>query len=371
MEAIDSQILAQGAKIREMKAAKAVKEAMDEQVAVLLDLKKKYKEASGGKDWAPPASANSAPPAPKAQKKEKEAPKKGEAKEGKKKEKAAAAPVEFPTFKPPKGMTFYPSFGDVAGNMKCWLLADALKVKMNTAEDGAIAPPVPRLPALCDKAGAVVRFGANAICMYLEESKNDGAVATPTSVFEFEESQLPGGLDAVEKVCGGSELSSTGMAVLYPGIKALVKQGGKAGTTSTTVISTMEALPSFKAVLAKVSPNLESLEGYDYKSAGLQTSLKLILSHAIVTAFPQSVSLKMYEAIVVRCNNPKNGDFQCNNSMEIAKKLKVNCGKCLLSCPVLSDPCHCIALRSYIPAAAATATANKRKDMISISNQLH
>ena len=51
-EELNSAIAAQGIKIRDMKAAKAAKEALDVEVASLLALKKQFKEATG-KDWAP------------------------------------------------------------------------------------------------------------------------------------------------------------------------------------------------------------------------------------------------------------------------------------------------------------------------------
>ena len=338
MDELDGQILAQGTKIREMKAGKAEKSDLDKAVANLKDLKAQYK-AAVGKDWQPPASANSSPPAPKKEKKEEKAPKKDEGKKEAKKDKKAA-PVEVPVFKAPKATTFYPSFVDVEGNMKCWLAADALKVKMNTAEDGCVPPPVPRLPALSDKAGTVFRFGANAICMYLEEVGNGGNLSTPSDHFELEEDKLSASnaaskaqalLDDTEKACSSTTLTNTSIAVLYPRVKALVEAGGKPGVAVSTIISTAEALPSFKTISSRVRANLESLDGFDYKSAGLQTSLKLILSHAIASAFPATIPLKCYDAIVMRCNNPNFGDFQCNNSMEIAKKLKVNCGKSMIN----------------------------------------
>ena len=43
---------------------------------------------------------------------------------------------------------------------------------------------------------------------------------------------------------------------------------------------------------------------------------------AILKAFPQMANLPEAAAIVTRCGNVTHGDFQCNNSLSIAKLLK-------------------------------------------------
>jgi len=62
MADLDAQIKAQGDKVRELKAAKASKDAVTAEVKVLLELKAKYKEATGN-DWKPGAAAAAAPAA--------------------------------------------------------------------------------------------------------------------------------------------------------------------------------------------------------------------------------------------------------------------------------------------------------------------
>lgn len=81
-----AQIAAQGEKIRQLKAAKAAKDALDPEVKVLLALKAKYKEETG-QEWKPPAPAATSKPAEK--KKEKTPPKSSGP--------PAAAPAAAPT----------------------------------------------------------------------------------------------------------------------------------------------------------------------------------------------------------------------------------------------------------------------------------
>jgi hypothetical protein len=353
-EELNSAIAAQGIKIRDMKAAKAAKEALDVEVASLLALKKQFKEATG-KDWAPAkASTTTPPPAPAAEKKKKGEDNKegkkadgggkgsaGEKEKDKKKDKKkaeASAAEPAAVFKAPKGMMFYPSMMDSSENMKVWLLASESKVNMATAESGAVPPPVPRLPAICDKNGTQVRFGANAICKYLEEVAG-GESQNEDGLFELEEGALAAGakdvaaaaalLKQLDLLSSKGGLSTAVQCVLYPSVKRMAAQAGGAGGAAATIIATVEAFAAFKSVSEKCQANLEELDGFDYRSAGLLTSLKLVFSHAIVTAFPQTVGLDIYEAVIVRCTNPAFGDFQCNNSMSISKALKVSCGKCI------------------------------------------
>jgi hypothetical protein len=366
-EELNSAIAAQGIKIRDMKAAKAAKEALDVEVASLLALKKQFKEATG-KDWAPAkAPATTPPPAPAAEKKKKGEDNKkadgggkggaGEKEKDKKndKKKAEASAAEpAAVFKAPKGMMFYPSLMDSSENMKVWLLASESKVNMATAESGAVAPPVPRLPAICDKNGTQVRFGANAICKYLEEVATAGGESkNEDALFELEEGVLAAGakdaaaaaslLKQLDLLCKGG-LSTAVQCVLYPSVKRVAAQAAGTSGASATIIATVEAFASFKSVSEKCQANLEELDGFDYRSAGLLTSLKLVFSHAIVTAFPQAVGLNIYDAVIVRCTNPAFGDFQCNNSMSISKALKVSCGKCTCTFPFFCLPvylCSC------------------------------
>ena len=51
-------------------------------------------------------------------------------------------------------------------------------------------------------------------------------------------------------------------------------------------------------------------------------SLKTIFTAAIQKAFPQIVTEEFGTGIITRCGNPSFGDFQCNNSLSIAKYFK-------------------------------------------------
>lgn len=337
---VSAKIAAQGLKIRELKAAKASKEAIDPEVAILKDLKTQYKAATGT-EWAPPQSSNP-PPAP-VKKKEKakaEGDKKPEAKDGgekvaKKQKKteessAAAAPTAF---KAPKGILFYPSILDSDENMKVWLLASEMKGKVNmaTAEMGAIPPDVPRLPALSDKNGSQIRFGGNAICKYLLEASGAEVPEITDEVCALEEMSSGSADKVLAKIesllAKIKDLAPVLACVLYP----LIKRLGGRSPACASIVGSVEAYAAFNSVFKKTQANLESLESFDYRSAGLQTSLRLVFSHAIVKAFPETVGLQMYEAQIVRCGNPNFGDFQCNNAMTISKALKVNCGKLFYS----------------------------------------
>lgn len=336
-EKLDQAIAAQGLKIRELKASKAGKEALDKEVATLLELKKQYKEESG-KDWKP-AVDNSKPPVapPKKEKGKADVEKsKGEGGGGEKASKKqkkgeevkdAAPPA---VFKAPKGMVFYPSVVDGDENMKVWLLASEMKGKVNmtTAEKGSIPPDVPRLPALSDKNGTQIRFGGNSICKYIDEVSGTTGEKGVDELFAIEESSSEGKMQKIEALLAkNKDPSPLLMCVLYPLIKKSLASSGSNASACASVVSTVESYAGFKSVHEKTQANLDSLDDFDYRSAGLQTSLRLVFSHAIVNAFPETVGLQMYDAQIVRCGNPNFGDFQCNNAMSIAKALKVNCGE--------------------------------------------
>jgi bifunctional glutamyl/prolyl-tRNA synthetase len=87
---LNDDIAAQGDKVRQLKAEKADKVAVDTAVNVLLGLKTKYKTVTGN-DWKPPAGN----PAPKAAKKPQQPKEEGKAK-GQKQEKKPAAAAAAP-----------------------------------------------------------------------------------------------------------------------------------------------------------------------------------------------------------------------------------------------------------------------------------
>ena len=201
------------------------------------------------------------------------------------------------------------------------------KVNMTTAENGTTPPEVPRLPALSDKSGAQIRFGGNAICKYLLETSGATIPEITDEICALEETSSSSSnknMPNIESLLAKKgDISPLLACILYP----LIKVSGASSPNCAAVVQAVETYASFASVHKKTQPDLESLEGFDYRSAGLQTSLKLVFSHAIVRAFPEAVGLKMYEAQIVRCGNPNFGDFQCNNAMSISKALKVNCGK--------------------------------------------
>ena len=55
-------------------------------------------------------------------------------------------------------------------------------------------------------------------------------------------------------------------------------------------------------------------------------SLRTILTAAVQKAFPQVISEEFGVGIITRCGNPAFGDFQCNNSLSIAKYFKTLSG---------------------------------------------
>lgn len=364
-EELDGSISAQGLKIRELKAAKAEKEALDKEVAILLELKKQYKELTG-KDWKPATNSNGKPPAAPVKEKGKASAEKGKQDGGggekatkKQKKGEDGKTVELPqVFKAPKGMVFYPSIVDGDENMKVWLYASEMKGKVNmiTAEKGSIPPDVPRLPALSDKSGTQIRFGGNAICKYIDEMGGATSAKSIDEIMTIEEagnrsssSEILHKIEAI--LAKNKDTSSLLMCILYPLIKRSVAKVDSNAPACTSVVSTVESYTAFKSIYEKTQANLESLDGFDYRSAGLQTSLRLVFSHAIVKAFPEAVGLQMYDAQIVRCGNPNFGDFQCNNAMSIAKALKVNCGKSygpdLIYYPYYFHSCWCRFEGSY------------------------
>jgi len=353
-EELNTKITASGEQIRELKIAKADPVAIKAAVAELLALKTEWKTATGA-EWKPAAAADAAPAAPAAAtgKKEKSAAapppaappaaksKAADKKETPKGEKhaaaaaaAAAAAPAAPVYAAPKGLVYYPCVQNASSNLKCLSLAAALKANMTV--DAGLSPAAPRTPVLSDKGGAVVRFGANAICRYLCEisaavSSSSLAARDIDSLLDAEEE---GGADVISKVeacfagkapaaCSSSALVN---AVLYPVMKA----SGASSAAGEAIIAAVESAKGFSDVQKTVSGGIESLDNFDYANAGLLNSLKLLFSHAILSAFPVVPFLEgdfcgLQHAVITRCANANFGDFQCNSAMALAKALKVNC----------------------------------------------
>lgn len=179
------EIATQGSKIRELKSAKASSEDIKKEVAILNDLKSQYKTTTG-QDYAPPSTGGN-----KAEKAEKKGKDKQAAKEGNKdgkdvkKDKEGKSKGDDKTavpavYSPPKEFTFYPSQTSIVDNMKVWSVYSILSTDNRTSnsvgkmvdEFAPMTPAVPRFPCIVDKGGTVIRFGAQAVVMYLLEKAN-------------------------------------------------------------------------------------------------------------------------------------------------------------------------------------------------------
>lgn len=74
-----------------------------------------------------------------------------------------------------------------------------------------------------------------------------------------------------------------------------------------------------------VTPSTLDTNSIDWSATGLVSSLKIIFDAAVLAAFPELAAhphLNLHKAVITRCSNPKNGDFQCNNAMALAKAIK-------------------------------------------------
>ena len=348
-DALFDKCTAAGLKVKDLKAAKGDAEKVKAAVAELLAAKAEYK-ASSGKDYVAPGAAK-----PEEKKKEgkKDSKKektdaKPEEKKDKKEKKEEAAPAALPpVYSAPKGMTFYPSTSSKSDNMKVLLLANQLNLVSGNVmkTESGLAPAVPRLPAVSDKQGAVVLFGANAICRYLAESNGNGVTPVEERLLDIEEfADVKALVQEVEKSL--PEGSALVESVLFPALHGCKEV---LGSKASKIVESTKASESYAAITKSLNGGLESLEGFDFKSAGLMDSLKLIFSHAIISAFPVSATVKaaligkdtgddkdkpqqyqnkstvlngMHIAILTRCANAKFGDFQCNNAMALGKMLR-------------------------------------------------
>lgn len=78
-------------------------------------------------------------------------------------------------------------------------------------------------------------------------------------------------------------------------------------------------------LIPAITPSYLDTNSFDWSATGLVSSLKIIFDAAIIAAFPEIAThpeLNLHKAIITRCSNPKNGDFQCNNTMALAKAIK-------------------------------------------------
>jgi len=61
-----------------------------------------------------------------------------------------------------------------------------------------------------------------------------------------------------------------------------------------------------------------------WESVGLISSLKLIFSASLQSIFAPlcATTPDLITAVIMRCNNPQFGDFQCNNALQLSRHLK-------------------------------------------------
>ena len=217
MEALDAKITGIANKVREMKAAKADKAAILLVVGDLNASKAEYKTLTGT-DWKAAATATAAAAAtataatpfiadkpPHVPAKEVKKPNKY-AEASLKKEAAAAkagggsastsntipetkAPA---VYKPPTGLAYYPTLHTHADNVKVLTLAGLNNIPLPIDSSG-LMPVVPRLPALSDKKGSILLFGANAICRYLCEIHAHSSSSSSTAAGNASESASANG----------------------------------------------------------------------------------------------------------------------------------------------------------------------------------
>lgn len=106
-------------------------------------------------------------------------------------------------------------------------------------------------------------------------------------------------------------------AALETKAKALLSASGGATTAAA-----VEAAPAAPAAPLPPVTRATLATAIDWTATGLISALKLIFDAAIVAAFPEAESLGLNKAVIARCANAKNGDFQCNNAMSLAKAIK-------------------------------------------------
>lgn len=106
-------------------------------------------------------------------------------------------------------------------------------------------------------------------------------------------------------------------AALESKAKALLSVSAAATTAAAT-----EAAPAVPAAPLPPVTRATLATSIDWTATGLISSLKLVFDAAIVAAFPEAEALGLNKSVIARCANAKNGDFQCNNAMSLAKAIK-------------------------------------------------
>lgn len=106
-------------------------------------------------------------------------------------------------------------------------------------------------------------------------------------------------------------------AALETKAKALLSVGA-----ATTTAAATEAAPAAPAAPLPPVTRATLATAIDWTATGLISALKIIFDAAIVAAFPEAEALGLNKSVIARCANAKNGDFQCNNAMSLAKAIK-------------------------------------------------
>eukprot|EP00752_Nemacystus_decipiens_P016540 g14783.t1 len=374
-----AEITAIGDKIRQLKAAKADKAAVSEEVAKLLKVKEKYKEVTGT-DYAPPPQGKKAKPTPKpkeaaptssagpsknAAKKAEKAAKKAAAKSAK-----SATPGGSPSVAPtppttaakaasgPSLPSMYLSSGG-PGPLKCLAAAKFFGVEVQTAEINP-AGEVSSASGCAVSTGGSVIFGSNAVCRFFSykgvSSSPKGVCADVTGAVEewldWEAMTLAPAerLLAASKEAGGSvptetveamkhleqklsgtwllEGDSPSLADIVVGLtaKAVAVSLGEDEAAFSFVkvksyVQRVGEIPACAQAAGAVGAFTEAAKGVSLK-AGLQASLVTMFDAAMFKAWPLAESKGITSSCVRKCLDYKNGDFQCNAAMSLFKALK-------------------------------------------------
>lgn len=264
------------------------------------------------------------------------------------------------------GLVFYLS-PEVVLNTKVTLVAQSLGAILKPTSLDASVVDVPKLPALRD--GDTLIFGANQISVYLLLKIKGGVLL----------GNVEDALDAEDFVLarflkGASTSSSSDKAVLatLAAYEVILASTSKTPAAPLSVLQTIysvtllellpkiKALPIYEEIKTAAPKALELAEtlgkSKEYTEAnkaapktkaapapvvlqtieaptdipvmevketdGIQGMLRAIFTNAIRKAFPLSIPLGLDLAVIARCGNPTNGDYQCNNAMALTKALK-------------------------------------------------
>jgi hypothetical protein len=139
---------------------------------------------------------------------------------------------------------------------------------------------------------------------------------------------------ALQVVTGVAQLNNEKMVAEFPYLSAntmIVHKSDELKTAQTvlngklifsSVISAAVDNSAVEDGVKEVVPKGVLPPNVDLKTVGLISALRLLFNAAIAAAFPESLTLSLESASVVRCANAAFGDFQCNNALALSKALK-------------------------------------------------